>query len=886
MGRPPGFASSWSFLSVVWAAIALGGVACGRSDLFSERGCPASDPNCHSTNGRGGNGYGGNAGGGGNGGNFGSTGGNGGGDFGGNGGGFGGRGGVGGGFGGIGGTGFGGRGGIGGIGIGGNGFGGRGGVGGGFGGAGGTGFGGRGGIGVGGTGGCAPGQPEICDDGVDDNCNGLVDCADPGCFGSRPCVTAGVEICNNGIDDDADGLVDCADPDCMTSRACMVVMGMEVCNNGIDDNKDGLVDCADPQCVTFPGCLTTSCNFDVDFGTLSPHGSRVTRDMNTQVSMQGFATCVSPGGTGRVGQFVLTATTDVRVDFTQAAGSAHGVAIYRAGANQACDQNQVSCFDALAAASATRTFPALAAGTYWIIAESHVGTQGDNTVTLSTGSPTAVEICNNGIDDDGNGLIDCQDLACQTAANCVQCVPDLNVGALVIDGASRTVMFNTSNGPNRYHPTCAGSSTAGDETISFVLPSAGGILVDVTQTGSHAIAVFNAPGPGLKCDTTENGCVLLAGGGGGRIAYSNRAAGRYVLIVKANSLADAGPVTVTLSAFSNHQIELCSNGIDDDGDGLVDCADPDCFGVGGCSNTACMPGFDLGVLGVGQSVSQTVNVAAGQDLYQTKCGHGNGKEQVIRFTATQPMGLGVSCTQTGSQVLELSQQVGPLDACNANVVNCADPAILPFGCNFVMPGLQPGTYNLIVDGFQMGSEGTVNLTLTGVAPAQSENCNNGVDDNGDGAIDCADRTCVTSPLCTKLACRADQSLGLLALDGTPHGAAVQTVGAGDDQHASCATGMGGQDQDVDFSLPATADLTIQWGQLPGGNHVLALFADDGTLFACDAGASLGCLPTNGVLIGQQVIARVPAGKYHLVVDANAAGNEGPIGVAISGVPSI
>ena len=110
-------------------------------------------------------------------------------------------------------------------------------------------------------------------------------------------------------------------------------MGVETCNNGIDDNKDGLIDCADPQCVMFPGCLTISCNFDVDFGTLAAHGSRVSaRHEHAGRDRRGSRTCVSPGGRGRVGQFVLTATADVRVDIAQMTGAAHGVAIFRAGA--------------------------------------------------------------------------------------------------------------------------------------------------------------------------------------------------------------------------------------------------------------------------------------------------------------------------------------------------------------------------------------------------------------------------------------------------------------------------------------------------------------------------------------------------------------------------
>jgi hypothetical protein len=865
MGRPPRF----GFAAICVFAVASGGLACGRSDLFSKR-CPPGQPNCTSPNGRGGIGAGG---------------------FGGDGGitaGGGGSGGYGGVFGtggrgaaGAGGRGSGGFGGI--FGTGGRGAGGFGGGGsGGFGGAGFGGFG-AGGFGGFGAGGCIPNLPEICNDGVDDNCNNLIDCADPGCFGNRACIVAGVEICNNGIDDDDDKLIDCADPDCVGSRACRIIMGPETCDNGVDDNGDGLTDCADPQCVAFPACLTVACRFDVDFGTLPPHGADVTRDMSTLSAGSSFASCVPPGGHGRVGRFVLTSAADVRIDITQA-GSAHGVSVFRAGANQACDQNLIACFDAGQATTAMHSFPALAPGTYWVVVESHPGTEGGDRVRVSTGSATVAEICNNGVDDDGNGLVDCQDLACAGTTVCaqLQCVTDLSVGALVVGAPPRTVTFSTAGGPNRYHPTCVGASTAGDESISFTLPQAGGLLLSYSQTGNHGFALYPEAGAGLPCDTNERGCVF-PNSPSGEIAYSNRPAGRYVLVVKANSAAEQGPVSVALSAFPNPQVELCSNGIDDDGNGLIDCNDPSCFGVSGCAATACVPDVNLGSLAPGLSVSTSVDVTAGRDLYQTRCGRGNGKEKVLRFTATSPMGLGVSCTQTGSQVLELAQQIGPLDACNANVVNCADPNIVPFGCNFIMPGLQPGNYNLIVDAFQMGSEGTVNITLFGVSPTTTEICNNGIDDNNDGAVDCADRTCVTSPLCTQFACRADSLLGLLPLNNVPVQTIAQTTASGDDQQTMCATGMGGQDAVVDFQLPGTANLLIEWAQL--GNHVLGLFANDGALFACDAGASLACIPTNGMRTGQQALLRVPAGRYHLVIDANAAGDEGFVGLQISGVNS-
>jgi hypothetical protein len=51
------------------------------------------------------------------------------------------------------------------------------------------------------------------------------------------------EVCDNGIDDTGNNLVDCKDPDCKKDPVCM-----EKCDNGKDDTGNGLVDCADPDC--------------------------------------------------------------------------------------------------------------------------------------------------------------------------------------------------------------------------------------------------------------------------------------------------------------------------------------------------------------------------------------------------------------------------------------------------------------------------------------------------------------------------------------------------------------------------------------------------------------------------------------------------------------
>ncbi len=63
----------------------------------------------------------------------------------------------------------------------------------------------------------SPGATEDCSNGVDDDCNGLLDCEDGSC--SNPCTET---TCDDSLDEDLDGDTDCADEDCMGLGVCRV----------------------------------------------------------------------------------------------------------------------------------------------------------------------------------------------------------------------------------------------------------------------------------------------------------------------------------------------------------------------------------------------------------------------------------------------------------------------------------------------------------------------------------------------------------------------------------------------------------------------------------------------------------------------------------------
>jgi hypothetical protein len=102
--------------------------------------------------------------------------------------------------------------------------------------------------------------PEVCGDGIDNDGDVYVDCADSDCVNRPECQCHagpsgpewGPQACNDGIDNDCDGKIDAADKeDCNASPEYTT----EVCN-GQDDNGNNIIDDFACKCATDADCAS------------------------------------------------------------------------------------------------------------------------------------------------------------------------------------------------------------------------------------------------------------------------------------------------------------------------------------------------------------------------------------------------------------------------------------------------------------------------------------------------------------------------------------------------------------------------------------------------------------------------------------------------------
>jgi hypothetical protein len=155
-----------------------------------------------------------------------------------------------------------------------------------------------------------PSESEQCKNRIDDDKDGAIDMLDPGCSSPEDNNEGdGTSQCQNTKDDDADGLIDMKDPGCATSQDNNEADGTSQCQNTKDDDVDGLIDMKDP------GCATPQDNNEADEPTLLSVGVECVTN-NTDGSKTAYfsynntlgkdATVKTDATLGTVNQFVAS----------------------------------------------------------------------------------------------------------------------------------------------------------------------------------------------------------------------------------------------------------------------------------------------------------------------------------------------------------------------------------------------------------------------------------------------------------------------------------------------------------------------------------------------------------------------------------------------------
>lgn len=185
--------------------------------------------------------------------------------------------------------------------------------------------------------------------------------------------------------------------------------------------------------------------------------------------------------------------------------------------------------------------------------------------------------------------------------------------------------------------------------------------------------------------------------------------------------------------------ENCTNGLDDDGDGDVDCFDDTCAALAACIDSCSAP---LAVVLPAFDIKSTVGRPA---VHAPSCATSSGSELVYRITPTFTGKLGISVSQWGGDF-----SVSVTTACGdpATEIGCASAtASHQFDESLAVDVAAGATYFVMVDAFSATDSGDFNLQMVPITEGEAS-CTDLWDDDLDGLVDCDDPDCQTTPACT------------------------------------------------------------------------------------------------------------------------------------------
>ncbi len=132
--------------------------------------------------------------------------------------------------------------------------------------------------------------------------------------------------CADGLDNDGDGAIDCADSDCAAAPACQAPTSETACADGLDNDGDGAIDCADSDCAGTPACTATwttlqSSDFEAGWGGFVDGGADAARYRSTTFAASGRYSVQLRSNAGAASSFwsanlATTGKTELRVQYS------------------------------------------------------------------------------------------------------------------------------------------------------------------------------------------------------------------------------------------------------------------------------------------------------------------------------------------------------------------------------------------------------------------------------------------------------------------------------------------------------------------------------------------------------------------------------------------
>jgi hypothetical protein len=404
------------------------------------------------------------------------------------------------------------------------------------------------------------------------------------------------------------------------------------------------------------------------------------------------------------------------------------------------------------------------------------------------------EICDDGLDNDGNGLTDCDDLDCKEAPaclgeNCEAPLPLIPGGmAVPADGGVFNVSGTTAGRSNTYGLTCLrkdGGTADGigqDVVYSFTLTDTLWARFEMDFT-----ATFNWPGlflvgPGCDADSLLACHWTKSDGGPAFIPDMELVSGTYFLIVDAVYSSDNGPFSLMATFFALTANETnCTDGVDNDGDGLKDCCDDDCSLDAVClAETNCTDGVDndcdgfadcndsdcqalpacqgdscevalpvsaesLTVADDGAVFNLTGNTSLKSNIYGGSCStpSAGAKDEVWLLKLADT--LKVTVTMDFAATFNYPA-LYIFTGCEPEAeIACGKSTGAPVVLSEILP---PGSYYIVADGNWSSDAGEYTLDILVEVPPTAETvCDDGIDDDGDGLTDCCDEDCFLDDFC-------------------------------------------------------------------------------------------------------------------------------------------